>query len=186
MTDQIVKWCNNISPRSEKENMVIRYGAELLIDNSIRLLMVLLAGCLIGKGYETIIILAVFCGIRSQAGGIHAKTGWGCGIGMFGVWLFSLVCSEMIGLPLWSIHIIYLVSMGITMVIVPQTVNRDCYSKKMILRKKVNTCFLLSFCYMVACGSVGIQGYVMWPLVVEMGTVVMGLEKKGRGEVETS
>lgn len=32
MVDSIVKWCNAVNPQSEKEDTIIRYGAELLIE----------------------------------------------------------------------------------------------------------------------------------------------------------
>ena len=77
MVDSIVKWCNAVNPQSEKEDTIIRYGAELLIDNLLRVFIILLLGILLGKGYETAVILLMFCGIRSQAGGIHAKMSLG-------------------------------------------------------------------------------------------------------------
>ncbi len=71
-------WLNKINPKSPEENEVIQYGMELFLDNIIKLIAILIIGIILGKGFETLIVLSTFCGLRLQAGGIHAKTGWGC------------------------------------------------------------------------------------------------------------
>lgn len=177
MADLIVKWCNAVNPQSENEDMIIRYGAELLIDNLVRLLFVLCLGTLLGKGYETVIILFVFCGIRSQAGGIHAKTGFRCGASMTGIWLLSLLGGSSVDIPGWSIAILYLISAGITWIFVPQTVNREYYTEKMLRRKKYTTLFLISCSCIAADLMPEIRGFIMWALMMEMGTIVLGWRK---------
>lgn len=182
MVDSIVKWCNAVNPQSEKEDTIIRYGAELLIDNLLRVFIILLLGILLGKGYETAVILLVFYGIRSQAGGIHAKMSLGCGVSMTGVWLLSLLGGKTTGIPLWCILILYLVSVGITLTLVPQTVNREYYTEKMLRRKRYCTLLLLSYSCMAAYAKPEIRGFIMWAIVLEMGTVVLGWWENKRGD----
>lgn len=174
MAEYLIRWCNWVSPQSETDDMIIRYGAELLIDNLARLLLILILGAVAGRGYKTILILAVFCGIRSQAGGIHAKTGWGCGVSMAGIWLLSLLGGQMVKMPVWCMGVVYLVSMGITLVLVPQTVNREYYVESVIRRKKVTALLLITGFCVAAYLMCEIRGYIMWPLALEMGTVVLG------------
>lgn len=174
MADYLVRWCNQVNPQSEMDDMIIRYGAELLIDNLARLFLILILGAVAGRGYETILILAVFCGIRSQAGGIHAKTGWGCGASMAGIWLLCLFGEQVVKIPVWGIGAVYLVSVGITLVLAPQTVNREYYAESVIRRKKGTALLLITVFCMVAYLMFEIRGYIMWPLALEMGTVVLG------------
>ena len=180
MADLIVKWCNAVNPQPENEDMIIRYGAELLIDNLARLLLILCLGVLLGKGYETVIILLAFCGIRSQAGGIHAKTGFGCGVSMSGICLLSLLGGSIVDILDGSILILYLIFVGITWIFVPQTVNREYYTEKMIRRKKCTTLFLINCFCIVAHVMTEVRGFIMWALMLEMGTVVLGWWKQKR------
>lgn len=89
LLDKFVAWLSEKNPQTESENMVIRYGVELLLENILKILLLLGAGLLWGKGLETIIYLSVFCSIRTQAGGYHAKTGWGCCLCMLLVWMIG-------------------------------------------------------------------------------------------------
>ena len=68
---------NKINPRDEDDNITIQYGVELILDNLLKLLFIQLLGILLGKGVETFVILFVFCTLRLQAGGIHAKNKYG-------------------------------------------------------------------------------------------------------------
>ena len=53
-------WLNKINPKSPEENEVIQYGMELFLDNIIKLIAILLIGFILGKGFETLIILSTF------------------------------------------------------------------------------------------------------------------------------
>ena len=148
MAEYLIRWCNWVSPQSETDDMIIRYGAELLIDNLARLLLILILGAVAGRGYETILILAVFCGIRSQAGEIHAKTRWGCGVSMAGIWLLSLLGGQLVKIPVWFLDAVYFVSLGTTLALAPQTVNREYYTESVIREK--GTALFLIICLCVA------------------------------------
>jgi len=78
----INNWLNEISPKSKEESDVIQYGIELLLDNVVKFVFIQIIGIIIGQGMETLLILLAFCGLRLQAGGIHARTGTGCGLSM--------------------------------------------------------------------------------------------------------
>lgn len=36
MLSRLLEWCDQENPQNENENMVIRYGAELLVDNGLK------------------------------------------------------------------------------------------------------------------------------------------------------
>lgn len=100
MLDVFLEWCNQESPQSESENMVIRYGAELLIDNCLKIIFLLILGGMFGKGLESVVFLFVFCSLRFKAGGFHAKTGWGCALCMSLVWAIGILAAEQIRMSL--------------------------------------------------------------------------------------
>lgn len=150
MIDKMVTWCNKENPQSECENLVISYGAELLIENGLKIAMLLVAGIVIGKGYESIIFLVVFCGLRTQAGGFHAKTGWGCGLCMIFVWAIGVLSSMVINLSVFGIVVLSIILIPIMIWKVPMTVNRDCYTAEVIKKKKINSLIILLVCAVVS------------------------------------
>lgn len=150
MLDKFVAWLSEKNPQTESENMVIRYGVELLLENILKILLLLGAGLLWGKGLETIIYLSVFCSIRTQAGGYHAKTGWGCCLCMLLVWMIGMVTFEIIEVSLLEIFILFIFAVIIILWKVPKTVNRDCYTLLEQKEKKKNAVVLLYISIIVA------------------------------------
>jgi accessory gene regulator B len=63
---------------SEDEKEVVAYGLEVLMSNSVNLLVMLLIGLISNNLLETIIYLTCFCSIRVQAGGYHANSYLSC------------------------------------------------------------------------------------------------------------
>ena len=82
MIKQFVAWCGKISPTTEGEQLMIQYGAELLAENTARMSLLLLISFALGNGLEWGVFLLIFGCLRIHAGGIHAETGWGCGLWM--------------------------------------------------------------------------------------------------------
>lgn len=150
MIEALIAWCNKENPQTESENMVIQYGAELLIENCLKILMLLITGLAIGRGYESIVFMTVFCSIRSQAGGVHAKTGWGCGLCMAIVWGCGMLAVVTIKITICFMLCIAGISTLIVISKVPMTVNRDCYTQDMVFRKKINTLIILLICVLVS------------------------------------
>lgn len=146
MIEALIAWCNKENPQTESESMVIQYGAELLLDNCLKILMLLIAGFVIGRGHETIVFITVFCGIRSQAGGFHAKTGWGCGVCMAVVWGCGMLGAIIIKIPNWGMLCIAGISAVILISKAPRTVNRDCYTQETVIKKKVCALIILLAC----------------------------------------
>lgn len=67
MLSRLLEWCDKENPQNENENMVIRYGAELLVDNGLKILLLITLGFLIGKGAESVVFFT--CVLQSSFSG---------------------------------------------------------------------------------------------------------------------
>lgn len=172
MANIITQWCNRINPCSDEDLAVIRYGAELFFENLGKVLILVLIGGLFGKLYKTIMILGVFCSIRSQAGGFHARTGWGCCMYMAVMCTLSLLGSEIINIPLRWISVCYFVSIFLILFLVPQTINKIYFSSKQVNKKKINTLLLTTLYVVVAYTEEQLRGNICFPLFFEIATLI--------------
>lgn len=172
VVEKLVAWCDKENPQSKEENMVIQYGAELLVENSVKIILLLIFGFVLGKGYESIIFLFVFCGLRTQAGGYHAKTGWGCTFCMIGVWAIGIFCAEIIDMSLIWVCVIFIISFCIIIWKVPETVNRDCYHKENIKCKKNNAIMILGWSTIISTFCHTIRNLIMCAVVMEVITLL--------------
>lgn len=173
MIDKVVTWCNKENPQSEHENLVICYGAELLIENFLKIAMLLVAGTIIGKGYESIMFMVVFCGLRTQAGGFHAKTGWGCGLCMSLVWAMGILSSLVINISVFGIAVLSIVSIPIIIWKVPMTVNRDCYTAEVIKKKKLYSLIILFICAVISSLFAEGRTVIMCAVTLEVITLLL-------------
>ncbi|WP_394527209.1 accessory gene regulator B family protein [Lacrimispora sp. JR3] len=165
-------WMNKINPKSQDENKVIQYGMELLLDNSIKLAIILIIGLFIGKGFETFIILLSFCGFRLQAGGIHAKTGMGCGFSMLLLWAVSLLGDIFIHMHISVLPLIFAVSIVVVWLCAPRTINIEYFSPKDILNKKIASSVVLSILMAVASIFPSLRELIMIPVILEVMTLL--------------
>ena len=165
-------WCDQVNPQSENENMVIRYGAELLFENCLKLLILLAIGFVIGKGYETVVFLTVFCGLRMQAGGFHAKTGRGCFLCMLIVWSVGMLCAE--NLDFSFLQILFL-AFGFILIIIwqaPKTINRHCYTIETLKRKKIYSIVIVVVCIVISITYRDWSTLIMIALTLEVLTLL--------------
>lgn len=88
-------WCCD-GNETEDEIEVICFGLDLIWDNFLRLLIIILIGMLIGQGEKTVVSLLCFCSLRSQAGGVHMKSGIGCFLMMELVIQMSIIGANLI------------------------------------------------------------------------------------------
>lgn len=75
---KISGWCERILFLSEKERVITQYGTEVFLDGFIKVLCLIIVGCLLGKTESFFIFIIVFCSLRCFAGGFHCKTSIGC------------------------------------------------------------------------------------------------------------
>lgn len=163
---------NKINPRDEDDNITIQYGVELILDNLLKLLFIQLLGILLGKGVETFIVLFVFCTLRLQAGGIHAKTNAGCFLGMLVIWFLSLSGSVIFKLNILNVIAIYLFSLTIFICLVPKSKNITYFTRTAILKKKVLSILFLTLLALIAIYSENLRELIIYPVALEVLTLL--------------
>lgn len=163
---------NKINPRDEDDNITIQYGVELILDNLIKLLFIQLLGILLGKGAETFIVLFVFCTLRLQAGGIHAKTNMGCFLGMLLIWLLSLSGAVTFKLNLLNVLAIYMFSLTVFVCMVPKSKNITYFTHSAILRKKITSILLLTLLVLLAIYNENLRELIIYPVTLEVLTLL--------------
>ncbi|WP_166429728.1 accessory gene regulator B family protein [Lacrimispora celerecrescens] len=176
------EWLNNISPRSQEENKVIQYGMELLLDNIIKFIIILLIGIVLGRGIDTFLVLSVFCGLRLQAGGIHAKTGLGCGFSLLLVWAISILGDIFFDISTVFLLYIYIVSALVILCCVPRTMNIEYFSSQDKLRKKLYSIIVLTFIMVVAFIKPPFRELLVCPVILEVITLLPKNKINTKGE----
>ena len=95
---KIAKCILTYSEEECSEELLI-YGMEVLWASWIKILFFLLIGICTGFIGENLLILGVFCSLRSQAGGRHCKTSLRCSAAMLIIIYGSILMSSIIELP---------------------------------------------------------------------------------------
>ncbi|MDR2022412.1 MAG: accessory gene regulator B family protein [Hungatella sp.] len=177
-------WLNKINPKSPEENEVIQYGLELFLDNIIKFIVILIIGIVLGKGFETLIVLSTFSGLRLQAGGIHAKTGWGCGLSLLLVWGISILGHTFVEVKSVFIPFIYFVSVLIIVCCVPRSINIEYFSSQDKLKKKLSSIIALTLMMTVAFFNPVFRGLIIYPVILEVLTLLPENKVNIKGEDE--
>lgn len=172
MVEKLVAWCDRENPQSNEENMVIQYGAELLVENCFKIGLLIIMGFVLEKGYESIIFLSVFCGLRTQAGGFHAKTGWGCMLCMLVVWGIGIFGATMVEMSQIGVCVIFIIATCIIICEAPKTINRDCYTQEGINQKKINAIIILGFSTMISVLCYTKRSLIMCAVALEVITLL--------------
>ena len=95
----------------EDKRAVIEYGVDILVSTVLTTVAILILGLLYGKIVITLIYLFVTIPIRSNGGGYHAKTHWGCTL--LQCISFTIVC----GLTIIMNQYVSLATLGIVYVL---------------------------------------------------------------------
>ncbi len=165
-------WLNKVSPRDPEENKVIQYGMELFLDNIIKIIIILFIGVVLGKGFESVVILFTFCSLRLQAGGIHAKTNLGCGFSALLIWAISILGDLFFDVKVSFLPFIYIVSLSIIVCCVPRTINIEHFSPQDKLRKKINSIIVLTLMMSVAFLNPALRDLIIYPVILEVLTLL--------------
>ena len=183
MASMLNSWMNQISPKSKEENDVIQYGIELLLDNIVKFIFIQIIGIMIGKGLETLLILTAFCGLRLQAGGIHAKTGAGCGFSMLLIWALSLTGHIYLPIRLSLLPYIYIISVIAILIFAPRTINIEYFTPKDIRKKKLYSIAVLTIFMTAAYLDPPMRELLIYPIVLEILTL-FPKNKTNKKEIE--
>lgn len=167
----INNWMNKISPKSKEESDVIQYGIELLLDNIVKFVFIQIIGIIIGQGMETLLILLAFCGLRLQAGGIHARTGAGCGLSMLLIWALTLAGYFYLPIRFSFLPYIYIISSIVILLLAPRTINIEYFTPKDILKKKLYSIAVLTIIMAVAYLNPSLVELLIYPVVLEILTL---------------
>jgi accessory gene regulator B len=173
---------NKISPRSQEENKVIQYGMELLLDNIIKVIVILSIGTILGRGLETVLVLSAFCGLRLQAGGIHAKTGMGCGFSLLLVWAISILGDFFYDIRTPYLLYIYAVSAFVILCCAPRTINIEHFSSQDKLKKKLYSIVVLTFIMTIAFLNPPFRELLVYPVILEVLTLLPKNKINVKGE----
>ena len=104
ISHQLSLWCTNSLNISQIS--IVEYGLEILIENILRVSIILAIGAIHNYGIETFISLSCFASLRFHAGGIHAKTNLGCTSLMVFVILNSIFVNQC-----FSFHLVFFLCM---------------------------------------------------------------------------
>lgn len=136
LADKISQWLNSVNPKDQEECVVIQYGLELFFDNISKLILIQIIGCVVGKGIETFVILLVFCLLRLQAGGFHAKSNLKCTLGMLVIWGVPLVVDHYIHIVDHVLIFIFILTAVVILIYAPQTKNISYFTEDDMLKRK--------------------------------------------------
>lgn len=176
IADKISNWCLKRNKVSEIQEVAIRYGIELYLDSTIKIFLIIFIGTLLGRGYETIIAIACFCMLRSQAGGIHMKSSFGCFSSMIIIVLLSVVGAEFIQkISVPVIVILSIVSVIAIYLFAPYTTaNNPINDEKIILSKKRKAMLIVALVGLIACvvESSRVRALLLIPVIIEIITIL--------------
>lgn len=103
-------WCRRNCQLEEAEFHIVEYGIQLLLNTSVKVIIILLTGMVLGYFREVLIAMSVFSAIRYFAGGYHSRTDLGC----LGIMLFICLCpiplfrlSISVSIMIWGLIIVY-------------------------------------------------------------------------------
>ena len=178
MIKQFVAWCGKISPTTEGEQLMIQYGAELLAENTARMSLLLLISFALGKGWECVVFLLIFGCLRIHAGGIHAETGWGCGLWMALLLAVAVLSGEAAPISELMMGWIFAAVSACVLWRAPATVNRDCYTAEGILQKKIDAILTLLVYYFFPLFLETMRNVAVCAVVLEAITMLPEIHNK--------
>lgn len=124
---------------------LLTYGLEVIGATWGKTLVLLLVGICTGYLTETAIVLLVFCGLRSQAGGWHCKTSWGCSMIMISTIYGSILLGKFVKLPVFFLMFCLIFYACLLYKFAPySTVNHPISDKIEIKRRKRKSILVLS------------------------------------------
>lgn len=94
MSEQITAWCSRVCPMQQEQEIAVRFGLELLLENLIKFVGIFLIAGIFGFADKVAIFCLIFCPFRMLAGGIHMKTGTGCFLFMLILIGIGLLCGK--------------------------------------------------------------------------------------------
>jgi len=177
MAEWIVKCTLMNQQQSKEESIIIQYGADLIIENFQKLMIIIVAGFLIGALKETIIFLVVFCSLRFNAGGYHAQTGWGCISLLFCIWGIIMICDKIFVFSSIGVLLgLVITTFSFFIFLTPQTINSCCFTQKTIKRKKMVVSVMIIGYLLISFLIPQYQTIIVGAMIMEAATLLVGLK----------
>lgn len=184
ITEQMTNWLNNASPISKEDNIIVQYGLELIIESLAKIIFILIIGVALGKGIKVFLTLIVFCSLRSQAGGIHAKSNLGCTLFMIFICTFSLIFSLLPPIGKLENSTFFVLAGGIIALYAPITVNIKYFSSHIICFKKRMALFILILCFFASMLFVCFRNIIASTVIMESITLLPFLQSTNLKKVK--
>lgn len=105
---RIAEWSMDVEDDEYLE--VLQYGMEVLLENILRIIVILSVGMLFGHGKEAAIALFSFAVLRMNAGGIHAESSQGCTVFTSGIVLSGIFAKQHFHSSICLLLLCYIIS----------------------------------------------------------------------------
>ncbi len=177
ITKPIADWCRKNSNLSDIEYLTVQYGIKLMLNSTLKILIILLIGLLLGVCRYFALILLVFSSTRAFAGGRHCNTHTGCFLSMLGI----CVCGQFFHshVPILPTIPCYILSATILLGLVmfaPLNSLVNPIEDKYLIRKRIGS-ILIAFAWIVVMNYFSKISYcILIPLTIEVLTI---LPRKG-------
>lgn len=175
ITKKICDFCYNGDSDDERE--VVEYGIALIVETIFKFLLIFLFSIIVGKVWETISFVLVFCSIRGNAGGIHCKTNLGCTLSLFAIYFLSLLF-DYVNISNLMATILFCICLVICAIWAPSsTENNPITDKKTRIIKKSLAIGLLLLSYVEYRWSlIGLSKGAMISTYISISVLVLLLE----------
>lgn len=185
----LTKWCMLHKQQNHDCELAIQYGFELILNNLIKLVIILTVAVIFDKFVEAGIVLITFAGIRYYAGGRHAKTGGGCCFAMCMITFLSIIAADMFSK--WNVIVLLsLFVLGILAIYnyAPfQSQINPISDEQVIKAKKRKTIFVfIILSVVVILLPPRMQGLIVFPAIIEIISIIPTIERRERYEKESS
>lgn len=143
IANKIVNWLYKEENLEKEFYEVYCYGIELLLSTSIGIILVFLIGGLFFNVFDSFVFLLFFITIRKYSGGYHADTYLKCEIIISLLFVFTMILAKTFSPPCTAIHIVFMLSYTIVLILCPVTNNSKPLDKYRIIKCKVITTVLM-------------------------------------------
>lgn len=179
----LTDWCRQFVSIEEEVQAVIRYGIEVWLNSSVKIILLLLIGSVCGCFIETVVVLFIFGRVRKYAGGVHCKTDAGCFFSMFLLCAVSIGVSKCCGnIPLFFLYAGMIISWVNIWKFAPCNSKVNPITDKKILEQKRKDALLIITgfsIFILLLPSREWQWLVFSPVFIETLTILPLVERRG-------
>lgn len=147
ISKKICKFLLKDNPEQNEE--IIFYGVQLIVETIFKYCLLLLIAILFKQGLACVIYIILLSGLRTNAGGAHAKTNWGCTLTLFLSFGAGALLNQL-EIPMWVSLVVGVVAMVMFIMYVPaSTENNPIIDREVRKKKRIMSIFWLIVCILV-------------------------------------